>query len=119
MPAMPQAIHAAAWMDPPDLPSLPPGRMTASKRASLVRLADIFGLTVAEVPQRWAAEIAPMQPTEAERQRGRVRRRIPRLGADSVAVDAITRAWEAVGDNNDSTRPWTDFATNTLGYPTF
>ena len=42
MPAMPQAIHAAAWMDPPDLPTLLPGRMTASKRASLVRFAELF-----------------------------------------------------------------------------
>ena len=92
MPAMPQAIHAAAWMDPPDLPSLLPGRMTASKRASLVRFAEFYGLTVAEVPQRLAAEIAKMQPTEAERQRGRVRRRIPKLGTDSVAVNEITRA---------------------------
>lgn len=119
MPAMPQAVHAAAWMDPPDLPALLPGRMTATKRASLVPFAEVFGWTVAEVPQRLAAETAPMQPTEAERQRGRVRRRIPKLGTDSVAVDEITRAWEDDGEKNDSTRPWTDCDTNTLGYAAY
>ena len=62
MPAMPQAIHAAAWMDPPDLPTLLPGRMTVSKRASLVRFAELFGRTVAEAPQRLAAEIARRKP---------------------------------------------------------
>ena len=40
LPAMPQAIHAAAWMDPPDLPTLLPGRMTVSKRASLSEFRD-------------------------------------------------------------------------------
>ena len=57
-----------------------------------ITFTGLRSLTVAEVPQRLAAEIAKMQPTEAERQRGRVRRRIPKLGTDSVAVNEITRA---------------------------
>ena len=45
-----------------------------------------------------------MQAKEAERQRGRVWRRISKLGTDSVAVDEITRAREADGDKNEGTR---------------
>ena len=31
-------------------------------------------------------------------------------------LDEVMCAWEASGDKDDSTQPWTDFDTNTLGY---